>query len=161
MEASGDVTIDIIIKGERPKTLTLFKSLHGKNTSETIAVPSGDGPVTYTFRDVSQSFDFWLHGGDFTSPLHQIEVPQKVSLVRMHATYHYPTAYAGLAAREIVSPTGDLEALQGTTAEVTYSFDQPVDAVDLVSTKSPVQSLKQSGPKEFDTSSWSEWRVTI
>jgi hypothetical protein len=131
VEAAGDVTLRISIEGERPVSLTIFKRQQGQLSSEVVPVPAGDGPVAYTFRDVTRDFTYAVRGGDFTSRFFQVIVPQRASLARVRARYHYP-AYTGLADKTVESTGGDLEALQGTRAQVTFRFDQPVDRVGLV-----------------------------
>ncbi len=129
VEAAGDVTVRITIHGERPASLTILKRAQGRLGSEAIAV-AGDGPVTHTFRDVAQTFLYAVRGGDYTSPYYQVTVPHRVALAGVRVTYHYPD-YTGLADRVAEGPSGELEALQGTRARLTFVLDQPADAVTL------------------------------
>ena len=131
VEATGDVKLTITIDGERPPTLTILKRTQGKISSETVAVDDGDGPVTHTFRDINQRFDYRVRGGDHTTRYFQVTVPQKITLVRVRVTYQYP-AYTALAEKSAEGISGDLEALQGTRAALTFVLDQPADGVTLV-----------------------------
>src|SRR5262249_48871371 len=131
VEAVGDVPIRIRIKGERPKELTLLRNVKGKRSSENVAVPPEQEVVVYTFRAVEQSLSYAVRGGDFTTPFYRIEVPTPPQLSLVRAVYHYP-AYTNLAERKAESTGGDLEALTGTQAHVTFLFDQPADAAVLV-----------------------------
>ena len=133
VEAAGDVAIHITFDKdkERPRNVTVFKSVQGKQTYEVLPVETDDGPISYTFRDVNKDTQYWVRGGDFTSDRFQITVPRKATMIRMTATYHYPD-YTGLPAKTFDSASGDLEALHGTKAKVSFVFDQPVDRADLV-----------------------------
>lgn len=131
IEASGEATIAIHIEGERPKTLVVFKTVDGKRSSETISVPADDGDVMHTFRDVHQSFDYSVRGNDFTSPTYRVTTPTNASLVRIRVTYEYP-AYTGQPAKDVEARSGDLEAIEGTTAKLAFTFDQPVDSASVV-----------------------------
>jgi hypothetical protein len=157
VEAAGDIPLRITIHGERPATLTILKRTHGKLTTERLAVDADDGPVTHTFRDVAQSFVYSVRGGDFTSPYFQVSVPQRIALARLRVTYRYP-AYTALGEKTVEALTGELEALEGTQAQVTFVLDQPADRVRMLldrpasKAKSEPRELSRSADgKEFTT----------
>jgi hypothetical protein len=133
VEAAGDVTVRVTFHKdkERPESLTFLKRQQGKLAAEVVPVPPGDGPVAYTFRDVTGGFEYAVRGGDFTSPYYQVTVPRRVTLLRVRATFHYPE-YTGLGAKTVDSTGGDLEALQGTRADVTFVFDRPLERAGLL-----------------------------
>ncbi len=152
IEGAGDVAIEISIKGERPKNLVVTKTIEGKRSSETLAVETSDGAVAFTFRDVRQRLVYTVRGGDFTSPEYRIDVPKRATLGRVRVTYHYPS-YTGDADKTVEARGGDLEALHGTRAQVTFGFDQPVDRAALLLERgkqaSDTRVLKQVNSKEF------------
>jgi hypothetical protein len=131
VEAIGDVTIRVKIHGERPETLTVLRNVNGRRSSEAVAVPSGNGVVTYTLRGIEQSQTYAVRGGDFTSPFYRITVPRETTLRLLRATYRFPE-YTRLPDRTVESAGGDLEALQGTRARVTFVFDRPADRAALL-----------------------------
>jgi hypothetical protein len=131
IEAAGDVTVRVAIHGERPESLTFFKRQQGRLDAEVVSVPPGAGPVVHTFGNVGQGFEYAVRGGDFTSPYYRVSVPMRATLLRVHATYRYP-AYTGLGEKAVETTSGDLEALQGTRARVTFVFDRPVDRAALL-----------------------------
>ena len=157
VEASGDVVITVSIEGERPKTLTILKNVQGKRTAEVIPVEEGDAPVQFTFRDLDQSLHYAVQGGDFTSPYYRIEVARKAALARLSATYRYP-AYTNLPEKTSEGSGGDLEAIQGTHAQLTFLFDHPVDEAAMILER-PANGngkstrvrtpLSKTGPKEY------------
>jgi hypothetical protein len=147
IEASGEATIQITIKGERPKNLVILKNTDGKRTSEAIPVDSDDGPVTFVFRDLHQSLDYAVRGGDYTSQYYRIEVPRKASLALARVTYQYPS-YTGEAEKTVESRSGELEGLQGTRALVTFVFDQLIDSASLILER-PAAAKKAAEPRSL------------
>ncbi|HZZ82522.1 MAG TPA: hypothetical protein VFE62_28745, partial [Gemmataceae bacterium] len=150
----GDARIQITINGERPKSLVLIKIIDGKRITEAIPVDSDDGPVDHVMHDVSQSFDYAVRGSDYTSPTYRVEVPRQASLAKTVVTYQYPS-YTG-EPDKTVETRGDLEALHGTRAQVTFVFDRPVDSAELVLDYPPSgkqisdrQKLTRRSDKEF------------
>ena len=153
LQANGEAVITITIEGERPQHLVLLKNLNGKRTSETIPVDSDAGPVTYTIRDVQQNMQYAVRGNDFTSDSFQFNVLRKASLAQVRITYQYP-AYTRQDDKVVESRSGDLEALRGTRAQVTFVFDQPVDYADQIvqlsdKKQTEVRPLKQMSDTEF------------
>ena len=146
IKSNGEAVIQITIVGARPRTLTILKNIEGKRSSETIAVNTDDGPIAYTLRDLHQTMTYAVRGNDTTTPEYSIDVPSKA---RVRVTYRYPS-YTGEADKTIESRTGDLEALQGTRAEVTFLFDQPLNsAALLLEPNQPARPLTRVSPKEF------------
>lgn len=124
IEAEGDVAIRIRIEGEMPEFLTVTRQVQGQRLTEKIAV-AGDGEVVpYTFLAVHQNLTYSVSGGDYTSPVFRIDVPTNPRLSLVRATYHSP-AYTGREPFTSERSGGDLEALQGSRADVTFVFDHP------------------------------------
>jgi len=142
IEAMGDVIVRIHIQGERPETLTVSSNIQGKRYVEVIAVPPDADRVTHTFRDVQQSMTYAVRGGDFSSALYRIDVPTPSALSLLRATFHYP-AYTGLPDKTIEKAGGDLEALQGTKAQVTFVLDQPAEEATLLLERVPRPKLPE------------------
>ncbi|HEV7405056.1 MAG TPA: hypothetical protein VGO11_19085 [Chthoniobacteraceae bacterium] len=158
-EPGSTVKIHVRISGERPAKLAVQQSVGDTHASDHIAVPAGADYVEYTFRNLQRSLTYTVSGGDYTSPLFNIEVPlpPQVNLVR--ATMHLPE-YTRLPAQKVEAHGGDLEALQGTRAEVRFVLDQPADQATLLleaaaekgapATAAPRQvALKRITPTEF------------
>jgi hypothetical protein len=131
VEAEGDVTIRIHIRGERPDNLLITRMVQGERTRESIAVPEGADEVAYTFVAVRTSLTYTIQGGDYTTPVFRITVPAAVRLSLVRATFHYPE-YTGRPPATEEHTGGDLEALRGTRAEVTFVFDHPVAEATLL-----------------------------
>lgn len=153
------VKIHVRISGERPPKLAVQQSVGDTHASDHITVPAGADYVEYTFRNLQRSLTYTVSGGDYTSPLFNIEVPlpPQVNLVR--ATMHLP-AYTRLAPQKVEAHGGDLEALAGTRAEVRFVLDQPADQATLLlesagekgapATIAPRQvALQRISPTEF------------
>jgi hypothetical protein len=151
--ATGELTLSVTVHGERPGSLTVLRRQHNKLMADVVAVPEEDGPVRYTFHDVAEDFTYAVRGGDFESPYFQVTVPRRVLLTRVSVIYHYPP-YTRLAEKTVESTGGDLEALEGTHADLTFRFDQPLDEARLIlnpsSGKNASQRLtRQDDGKEF------------
>jgi len=148
------VTIRVRIQGERPARLAVQQFLGETRASEQVPVPAGADYVEYTFRNLQRSLTYTVTGGDYTTPIFNIDVPlpPQVNLVR--ATMHLP-AYTRLPVQKVETHGGDLEALQGTRAEVRFVLDQPADTAALIMEGSaaigtPRQvELKRISPTEF------------
>ena len=112
--AAGDVPIRVIIQGERPSSLILFRNAAGHRSTEVIPVPAEAGqPVPFVLKDVVKDTEYAVRGNDFTSPTYRVTVPRQTGFTRLRVTYAFP-AYTGLGTRSFDAATGDLEALQGT-----------------------------------------------
>ena len=148
----GEAAITIRISGERPAELTVLQNTGGKRKSERVAVAAAGDVVQYTFRGVDRSFNYSVQGGDFTSPVYRVEVPTPSNLSLLRATLRFPD-YTRLPAREWESTGGDLEALRGTHAAVTFIFDQPADEATLVlhrAAAAPATDPRNGGRKQTD-----------
>jgi hypothetical protein len=130
VEAEGDVPIRIRISGERPETLTVTRQVHGQRLRETVAVPEGAVEVAYTFLAVRQSLTYTVRGGDYTTPVYRIDVPARVRLSLVRSTVHHPD-YTGRPVTTGERAGGDLEALRGSRAELTFVFDHHVSEAAL------------------------------
>ena len=145
----GTVTIRIRIQGQRPAKLAVLQSVGDMRNAEQIPVPAGADPVQFTFRNLQRSLTYTVSGGDFTTPVYNIEVPLPPQVNLIRATMHLPT-YTGVAPQKLETHGGDLEALQGTRAQITFVLDQPADAATLLldGAGAPVE-LKRINPTEF------------
>lgn len=145
------VTIRIRIQGQRPAKLAVLQSMGEMRNAEQVAVPVGADHVQFTFRNLQRSLTYTVSGGDYTTPVYNIEVPlpPQVNLVR--AMMHLPE-YTRVAPQKLETHGGDLEALQGTRAQVTFVLDQPADTATLLldgaGVGAPVE-LKRISPTEF------------
>jgi len=131
IEAAGDIELSIAIQGERPKELILLEEVDGQRTSTPIAVKSSQGVVRHTLRGVQQSMRYAVRGGDFVTRYYQVTVPTPSHLSLLKSVYHYP-AYTGVGDKQTESASGNLEALQGTTVNLTLQLDQPCEEAVLL-----------------------------
>ena len=155
----SSVRVRVRITGERPARLAVRQVIGETSTVIQVPVPAGALAVDHTFPNLQRSLTYTVTGGDFTTPVHTIEVPlpPQVNLVR--ATLHLP-AYTRLAPQKIETSGGDLEALHGTRAALTFVLDQPADQAVLLlegglskgetNPAAPRQfELRRLGPTEF------------
>jgi hypothetical protein len=157
IELGGDIPITIRISGEKPDTLTIVRRSQGGQKQVDVVPVEGKDEVNFRFLGVQQSLTYTVQGGDYTTPAYRIEIPTVARLALVRAQYHYP-AYTRKGPVTTERASGELEALQGSRAEVTFVFDKPVsDAailLDRASAKAP-QRL------ELTQVSATEYRATI
>ena len=158
--AQGEsVSIRIRVTGERPATIVVRQTVGATRSSEQMALAKDNDSVEYTFRNLQRSLTYSVAGGDYVSPLHHIQVPVPPQVTLISAVVHFPE-YTGMAPRKIESRGGDLEALLGSRAEVTFTLDQPADAATLLPDEAPnapepnggapgLHPLTKTGPAEF------------
>ena len=155
----SSVRVRVRITGERPARLAVRQVIGETSTVIQVPVPAGALAVDHTFPNLQRSLTYTVTGGDFTTPVHTIEVPlpPQVNLVR--ATLHLPD-YTRLTPQKIETSGGDLEALHGTRAALTFVLDQPADQAVLLlegglskgetNPAAPRQfELRRLGPTEF------------
>jgi hypothetical protein len=131
VKAGSDVHIRVHIRGERPEVLTITRTVQGQRLQDRVAVPDGAEAVDYTFPAVRQSLTFQVQGGDYRTKVYRIDVPGRVRLSLVRGTYHHP-AYTGRSATTTEGAGGDVEALRGTRAELTFVLDQAVAEASLL-----------------------------
>jgi hypothetical protein len=150
--ASGDVPVTVRIHGERPDTLAFVRDVAGRRTVETVPVAAEADTVRYTFLRVRESMTYSVRGGDFASPYYRIDVPAPAAVRSLRIDFQFP-AYTRLPEKTVEKTAGDLEALRGTRAHLTFVFDRPVDgAALLVERPGPEpqrQDLERLGPAEY------------
>ncbi len=115
----------------RPLDLSGWTGGGGVKASDRKVRVVKDHVVTYTFHGVEQSMTYAVKGGDFTSKYYRIDVPTPALLSMVRASFRFPS-YTNLPERQVERAGGDLEALRGTVARVTFVFDQPADEATLI-----------------------------
>lgn len=125
IKPGDDVVLRVRIEGRVPASLTVLKNTADERSSVELRVPARTNRVTYTFRAVSQTISYAVRGGDFVSSFYRIQVPAQAELKLLTARFRYPD-YTHLPERRQEGPGGDLEAVRGTRAAVTFTFTQPV-----------------------------------
>ena len=122
----GDATITIAITGELPREVLILTDDGGRQATRELPVPPNTRTLTYTFEQVRRSTAYAVRGNDFTSRFYRLGVPAQLQLEQVRVQYHYP-AYTGLKDREVSSSSGDLEALAGSTATLSWQFNQDLN----------------------------------
>ncbi len=142
------VRVRVRITGEHPARLAVRQVIGETSTVVQVPVPPGATAVDYTFPNLQRSLTYAVTGGDFTTPVHTIEVPlpPQVNLVR--ATLQLPD-YTRLAPQKIETSGGDLEALHGTRAALTFVLDQPADEAVLLLEGGLVKGATNAAPRQL------------
>lgn len=142
----------------------------GPDASDEVAIDDAPGGRFAANLSVgSVPIQYRITAGDAITLWHELTPLPRPRVVRYEKRYRLPT-YARLDDRTADEEHGDLKALQGTTAEVTVTFDQPVEnpvvrfgvrgarsemePVDESSTKFLTRiSIKTSGQYQVDATS--------
>ena len=146
------MTIRVRIEGERPETLTELRETNGKRRSEVVPVDGDAEEVEYAFRDIQQTTTYAVRGGDFTSPYYRIDVPTPSLLAMARVRYQFPD-YTRLPEKSVECAGGDLEALAGTVARITFVMDRDAESAALLlyrhGAEPQRQPLEALSPREF------------
>jgi hypothetical protein len=139
-----NVSIRIRVTGERPATIVVRQTLGDIRSSEQLSLPGDADTVEYTFRNLQRSLSYSVAAGDYVSPVYHIQVPVPPQVTLVSAAINFPE-YTGMTPRKIESRGGDLEALVGSRAEVTFTLDQPADTAALLPDRASTTSEDPNG----------------
>lgn len=157
-----DVTITVDIQGRVPQELLVLTDEGDRRSSDRVVVDHQVRQATYTFAAVRRSMAYAVRGGDYTSRYYQINVTTPLRLDRLQAVYRFPE-YTRLGDEQLTGTSGDLEALSGTRADVTFSLNQQADRAWLLLEKTSREApaadppptsieriaLEKTGPSNF------------
>ncbi len=122
-----DVPIKMSFKGKVPEEIRIVQIRKSGRVTETVKIDPTKDTAFYTFKNVDQKIGYIVIGGDYTTERYDISVPTPAQINAMVVEYDYP-AYTKLPRASINTGVGDLEALIGTQAKVTFTLDQPADS---------------------------------
>jgi HPt (histidine-containing phosphotransfer) domain-containing protein len=122
-----DVPIKMSFKGKTPDEVRIVQIRKSGRVTETVKVDPTKDTAFYTFKNVDQKIGYIIIGGDYTTERYDISVPTPAQINAMVVEYDYP-AYSKLPKANINTGVGDLEALIGTQAKVTFTLDQPAES---------------------------------
>lgn len=131
VRAGQDVTLEVEVEGRVPEHVRLLVDAGDRQAAHELPVDPETNTARYTFAAVQGNMTYQLRGGDFRTPQFAITVPAELQLHALEAEMRYPE-YTGLGEQRVESDTGDLEAIAGTEAELTFALNQPVEAAWLV-----------------------------
>ena len=124
---SGEnVSFSVDIQGTRPGRVMLHYSVDGGKyfmTSEFAPGSNYYDPWQTTLKDVRQSMDYYLTGGDAESLRYHIEVLPAPMVTAVSLDYLFPP-YTGVPPRKNVAG-GNVEAIEGTQITVTAHTNEP------------------------------------
>lgn len=131
ISAGQDVELTIQIQGKvLPAEIFVLTRTGEDRSSEKIATAQAS-TVKHRFKAIRNSLEYAVRGNDYTSRWFKIEVPAPLTLERLKGVITYPP-YSRLPSRTVDSISGDLEALQGATAALTFTFNEPLESAVLL-----------------------------
>ncbi len=138
-----DVPIKMTFKGKTPDEVRIVQIRKSGRVTETVKVDPAKDSAYYTFKNVDQKIGYVVIGGDYTTERYDISVPTPAQINAMTVEYDYP-AYSKLTKQVINTGVGDLEALIGTQAKVTFTLDQPAESAYILLQTVGVNSANNS-----------------
>jgi hypothetical protein len=126
-----DVPIKMSFKGKTPEEVRIVQIRKSGRVTETVKVDPTKDTAYFTFKNVDQKIGYIVIGGDYTTERYDISVPTPAQINAMTVVYDYP-AYSKLTKATINTGVGDLEALIGTRATVTFTLDQPAESASIL-----------------------------
>jgi hypothetical protein len=121
----GDVMLKVKITGTIPESLVLSRRNSKGRSEDVIPVPEGSDTVNFPMRNLSETTEYAVRGGDFQSAFYKIEVPQPALIRSAKVTYRYPS-YTGMESKTVENLHGELEAVRGTEVDLEITLDRPV-----------------------------------
>ncbi|MCX7050105.1 MAG: hypothetical protein NTX50_32050 [Candidatus Sumerlaeota bacterium] len=129
--ARGDpLTVEVEVTGKEPSEVRLETFVKGTKTNVARMAPQGSQRYTAIFAANEDSQAFRVLAGDAVSRRYTIQTRRRPHVATFHKTYRFPE-YSNLKAHEVTEPAGDLEALEGSTADLVLEVDQPVSEAEL------------------------------
>lgn len=131
VEPGQDVVVRIRVEGELPASVAILRTVKGERTSVELPLRDSGRSIAYTFPSVVQPIAYAARGGDYVTRYYTITVPVVAQLVQVAAEYQFPK-YTGRPSCRVETAGGDLEALWGTQATVTFRFSQPIESAAML-----------------------------
>lgn len=113
------------------------KNVYVKSWSEDgkpISIPMqslGNHRYTATLLVAGESLTYRIYAGDAVTKRYTVHARRPPSVLGFEKTYHLPD-YVGHAAVTVTETNGDLEAVEGSTADLVLATDQPIAQAEMV-----------------------------
>ncbi len=124
--SGSNVPFSVDLQGTRPGRVILHYSVDGGKYYTTTEFAPGANyydPWQVTLRDVRQSLDYYLTGGDAESLKYHLKVLPAPMVTGVSVDYEFP-AYTGVPPRQDVEG-GEIEAIEGTRVTVKARTNEP------------------------------------
>ncbi|MCK5329349.1 MAG: hypothetical protein KAR36_12135, partial [Candidatus Latescibacteria bacterium] len=121
-----DVDIQVTLRGKAPDRLTLHtKEADMSVWNETEIATGGKDTVSYIWKGLRISADYYVQAGDGTSALFRATVIERPMVQRLRLTYEFPT-YTRLGVQIAPEGEGDIRALVGTNVRFEATANKPL-----------------------------------
>jgi hypothetical protein len=126
---SSDQAITAHISGLHPSQVQLFAHYQSAKGWEQVAMQpqaESDGANSYQviLPALSEDVEYYVNAGPLTSSHYTVRVVELPSVKKIRVLYHYPP-WTGMKAA-IQEQSGDLRALEGTTAQIELETTKPL-----------------------------------
>ncbi len=141
----GDLLVKVRTGGSRPSGVLVGYS-GGPGEGVAAMEPGPDGVWVWRFTAVTGEFTYRALAGGVSSPWYRVRVADVPVAGNFELRYTFP-AYSGLAARS-VTDSAEIEALKGTSVEITFSTGVAVAKAALVFGKNRV-AVSPAGERRY------------
>ena len=132
----ADLLVRVRTSGSRPAgVLVGYAGAPGEGVAQMERGP--DGVWVWRFAAVTGEFNYRALAGGVASAWYRVRVADTPAAGNFELRYTYP-AYSGLASRSVAG-SGEIEALRGTSAEITFSTSVEVAKAALVFGKNRIE----------------------
>ncbi|MGB5107399.1 MAG: DUF4175 family protein [Candidatus Zixiibacteriota bacterium] len=87
--------------------------------------------LSFEFREVRRSFEYWVTAGEIESPKYQIEAVDKPRIMDIKLTYNYPK-YTGMQPLVVDENDGNISAIKGAEVRIEATSNKPPQTALLV-----------------------------
>ena len=111
---------------DKAQLLAHYQSAAGWEPVTMLAAPDAGGGASYQFvlAGLPEDVEYYVAAGPLVSPHYKVRVVDLPSVKEIQATYHYPK-WTGL--KPVTQEhSGDLRAIEGTSAEIQLQMDRPM-----------------------------------
>ncbi|MHB8834868.1 MAG: DUF4175 family protein [Candidatus Methylomirabilia bacterium] len=141
----ADLLVRVRTSGSRPAgVLVGYSGAPGEGVAQ--MEPGTDGVWLWRFTAVTGEFSYRALAGATASAWYRVRVADAPAAGNFSVRYTYP-AYSGLASRSVAG-SGEIEALKGTSAEITFSTSVEVARAALVFGKNRV-AVRPAGGRVY------------
>lgn len=153
---NSDQLIFARVTGMQPSKVQLFAHYHSAKGWEPAVMqmrPRADGGADYQFvlAGLPEDIDYYVVAGPLASPHYTVRVVDLPSVKEIRVSYRYPT-WTGMKP-VMEEHSGDLRAIEGTSADLEIEMDRPLKGGQLVLNGG--QSIQLSGEQD------NRYRATI
>ncbi len=130
--AGTPVTITARVQGVIPRDVRFYQRKPGGSWQHAAmtAVAQSNDRFQFAIAAAHENFEYFIQAGDGRSPAYQAEAIERPAITGVVVVYRLPD-YTGQSPRRVEDSTGDLHAIPGTTAQLEFTMNKPLQKATL------------------------------